>query len=304
MCYFIMIDHRLNTFLTLCELKSYTKAAKKLFITQPAVSQQIKYLEKHYGVNLFKYEGKSLILTPAGKKLQSFALTLVNDCEKITQQLSNNTQNPYFKFGSTLTIGQYVMPDIIEYILKENQHTSLSMIVDNTSALLKLLNEGKIDFAIIEGNFNKSEYGYELFSMEDFIGICHPQSKYSKGLHSLDDLFNETLILREKGSGTRDVFEQLLYEQNLCIDSFKSVCEIGSLPAILSLVSSNCGISFMYKRAAQSSVNSNQISIINIKGLPIKREFNFVWLKNSRFASLYHDFFETCRYFNSKKSLQ
>ena len=100
-----MIDHRLNTFLTLCELKSYTKTAKKLFITQPAVSQQIKYLEKHYGVNLFKYEGKSLILTPAGKKLQSFALTLVNDCEKITQQLSNNTQNPYFKFGSTLTIG-------------------------------------------------------------------------------------------------------------------------------------------------------------------------------------------------------
>lgn len=115
------------------------------------------------------------------------------------------------------------------------------------------------------------------------------QSKYSKGLHSLDDLFNETLILREKGSGTRDVFEQLLYEQNLCINSFKSVCEIGSLPAILSIVSSNCGISFMYKRAAQSSVNSNQISIINIKGLPIKK-FNFVWLENSRFASLYHDF--------------
>lgn len=296
-----MIDYRLNTFLTLCELKNYTKTAKKLFITQPAVSQQIKYLEKHYGVNLFKYEGKNLVLTPAGKELHSFVITLVNDCKKITQQLSHNTQNTYFKFGSTLTIGQYVMPEIIEYILKENQNISLSMVVDNTSALLKLLNEGKIDFAIIEGNFNKSEYSYELFSMEDFIGICHTQSKYAKGLYSLDDLFNETLILRENGSGTRDVFEQLLYEQNLCIDSFKSICEIGSLPAILSLVSSNCGISFMYKKAAQSSINSNQISIINIKGLPIKREFNFVWLKNSRFASLYNDFFKICRDFNAKK---
>ncbi len=296
-----MIDYRLNTFLTLCELRNYTKTAKKLFITQPAVTQQIKYLEHHYGVSLFKYENKNLVLTPAGKELHSFALTLVKDCEKITQQLSNSKQNMSFKFGATLTIGQYVMPNILEYIFKKNPNTCLSMIVDNTSVLLKLLNEGKIDFAIIEGNFNKSEYSHELFSMEDFIGICHPNSKYANGLFSLDDLFNDTLILREKGSGTRDVFEQLLYEQNLCIDSFKSICEIGSLPAILSLVSSNCGISFMYKKAAQNYINSNTVSSININGLPIKREFNFVWLKNSRFSFLYNDFFEICRHFNDNK---
>ena len=295
-----MIDYRLNTFLTLCELRNYTKTAKKLFITQPAVTQQIKYLEKHYGVSLFKYEGKNLVLTNAGKELYSFVLTLVKDCEKITHQLSNNKQNLTFKFGATLTIGQYVMPDIIKYILKENSNTSLSMIVDNTSFLLKLLNKGEIDFAIIEGNFNKSDYSYELFSMEEFIAICNSQSKYAKRVYSLDDLFNETLILRENGSGTRDVFEQLLYEQNLCIDSFKSICEIGNLPAILSLVSNNCGISFMYKKAAQSYINAHQVSSININGLPIKREFNFVWLKNSRFSFLYNDFFKICREFNDK----
>ena len=115
-----MIDYRLKTFLTLCELKNYTKTAKKLFITQPAVTQQIKYLEKYYGVTLFKYEGKNLILTPAGKELQSFALTLSKDCEKIVQKLSTNKENITYKFGATLTIGQYIMPDIIEYILKEN----------------------------------------------------------------------------------------------------------------------------------------------------------------------------------------
>lgn len=296
-----MIDYRLNTFLTLCELKNYTKTAKKLFITQPAVSQQIKYLEQQYKVKLFKYEGKNLVLTPAGKELHSFVLTLVKDCEKITQQLSNNQENTSCNFGATLTIGQYVMPDILEYILRKNKNTSLSMVVDNTSNLLELLNKGKIDFAIIEGNFNKSQYSYELLSMEDFIGICHPQSKYAKGSYSLDNLFNETLILREKGSGTRDVFEQLLYEQNLCTHSFKSICEIGSLHTILSLVSSNCGISFMYKKAAQHCLDSNKISIIDIKGLPIKREFNFVWLKDSRFSSSYKDFFEICRNLHNKK---
>lgn len=296
-----MIDYRLKTFLTLCELKNYTKTAKKLFITQPAVTQQIKYLEKYYGVTLFKYEGKNLILTPAGKELQSFALTLSKDCEKIVQKLSTNKENITYKFGATLTIGQYIMPDIIEYILKENPDTCVSMIVDNTSELLKLLNKGKIDFAIIEGNFNKSQYSYELFSMEDYIGICANNHLYKDNEYTLEDLSKETLILREKGSGTRDVFEQLLYEQNLCIESFNSICEIGSLPAILSLVANNCGISFMYKIAAESYINNNLVSPINIKGLPMKREFNFVWLKNSRFASLYNEFFKICRDFNNKK---
>ena len=165
----------------------------------------------------------------------------------------------------------------------------------------QLLNKGKIDFAIIEGNFNKSQYSYELFSMEDYIGICANNHLYKDNEYTLEDLSKETLILREKGSGTRDVFEQLLYEQNLCIESFNSICEIGSLPAILSLVANNCGISFMYKIAAESYINNNLVSPINIKGLPMKREFNFVWLKNSRFASLYNEFFKICRDFNNKK---
>ena len=299
-----MIDYRLKTFLTLCELKNYTKTAKKLFITQPAVTQQIKYLEQHYGVILFKYEGKNLTLTPAGKKLQSFALTLSKDCDKIEQELSNSKENINYKFGATLTIGQYIMPDIIEYILKENKDTCVSMTVDNTSALLKLLNKGEIDFAIIEGNFNKSEYSYELFSMENFIGICNSKSIYAKGNYTLDNFFEANLILREKGSGTRDVFEQLIYEQNFCIESFNLICEIGSLPSILSLVSADCGISFMYEKAAKSYIDNNLISQINIKGLPIKREFNFVWLRESKFSSSYKNFFEICRKFSVKKPLK
>ena len=299
-----MIDYRLKTFLTLCELKNYTKTAKKLFITQPAVTQQIKYLEQHYGVILFKYEGKNLTLTPAGKKLQSFALTLSKDCDKIEQELSNSKENINYKFGATLTIGQYIMPDIIEYILKENKDTCVSMTVDNTSALLKLLKKGEIDFAIIEGNFNKSEYSYELFSMENFIGICNSKSIYAKGNYTLDNFFEANLILREKGSGTRDVFEQLIYEQNFCIESFNLICEIGSLPSILSLVSADCGISFMYEKAAKSYIDNNLISQINIKGLPIKREFNVVWLKESKFSYSYKNFFEICREFSVKKPLK
>ncbi len=295
-----MIDYRLNTFLTLCNMKNYTKTAEKLFITQPAVTQQIKHLEKYYGVKLFEYKGKNLILTPEGKDLYSFATTLSKDCEKMTKYLSNKKESTYLKFGSTLTIGQYIMPEIIKHLLSEYPEISLSMIVDNTSILLNLLNEGEIDFAIIEGNFNKSEYDYELFSLENFVGICSIESSFAKYTHSLESLCTENLILREKGSGTRDVFEQLLYEKNLCIDSFKSICEIGSLPVILSLVSSDLGISFMYEKAAKSYINSNLISTINIKDTHIQREFNFVWLKNSKFAFLYKNFFKLCKDFNNK----
>lgn len=240
-----MLDYRLKTFLTLCQCKSYTKTAEKLFISQPAVTKQIQYLEAHYGIDLLEYRGKQVQLTPAGQQLYEFALTLSRDSEhKLAQLKALQPQRPY-RFGATLTIAGYWMPEVLQRMLGENPDMTLSMVVDNTQILLEYLKSGRIDFALIEGSFDKTQYGWEPFLTGEFIGLCACGSPLAQGEYTLEQLLEERLLLREQGSGTRNVLEQILSEQNMRVESFERVCEIGSMSVLLQLVEAGCGISFV-----------------------------------------------------------
>ena len=275
-----MIDFRHETFLALCEIKSYTKTAEHLHITQPAVSQHIKYLENLYGGKLFLYNGKELQLTDKGRKLYNFTKRIAVDCKKIKDDLVSH-RNRVISFGATLTIGEYIMPDVISRIMKNNPDIHFNMYVENTSILLKKLENGDISFAVIEGFFDKSKYGYSLFRNEPFIGICSPSSVHSGTSCSIEGLLDNRLILREAGSGTRAIFENVLFERNLSPESFNGTLEIGSLNAIKKLVSYGAGISFMYNAAADEEIKRGNLSKIKLSDWNVTHEFNFVYIKDS-----------------------
>ncbi|MBR4879827.1 MAG: LysR family transcriptional regulator [Clostridia bacterium] len=274
-----MIDFRHETFLALCEIKSYTKTAEYLHITQPAVSQHIKHLENLYGGKLFIYSGKELLLTERGQKLYDYTKRISVDCRKIKDELVKS-KNTTISFGATLTIGEYIMPDVISRIMKLYPDIHFNMYVENTSILLKKLENGDISFAVIEGFFDKSCYDYELFRNEPFIGICSPDSQYATKSCSVDELVDNRLILREKGSGTRAIFENVLFEKNLSPESFNGILEIGSLNAIKKLVSYNAGVSFMYLAAAGEEIRQGKLSPIKLSNWNVAHEFNFVYTKN------------------------
>ena len=142
-----MLDFRLYTFLTLSETLNYTKAADILCITQPAVSQHIKYMEKEYDCKLFFYDGKQLNLTAQGKLLAEKVRTMVADEKMIRSLLKQNQKTPALRFGATLTIGEFILPQRLNSFLAEHTETSLCMIVENTATLLQMLNSGDIGFA-------------------------------------------------------------------------------------------------------------------------------------------------------------
>jgi DNA-binding transcriptional LysR family regulator len=176
--------------------------------------------------------------------------------------------------------------------MEKKPDLNFDMLVENTKTLLYKLKKGEINFAILEGFFDKSKFGYKLFSKEKFIGICSPESKYSHQKIKMEELLDSRLILRENGSGTREILEQILYTNNLSQKSFSSTLEIGNLNAIKKLVVQNRGISFIYQAAAKKELENNIISALKIKDFKIKREFNFVYLKSSVFADQYHRYFK------------
>ena len=286
-----MIDYRLNTFLVLCDELNYTQTAKKLHITQPNVSQHIKYLEEYYNVELFKYKNRKLTMTKDAKKLNSLIIRLKSDSKKIEYIMEEKEEEKInLNFGATLTIGEYIMPEIIKN-LDLNKY-KISMRVENTEALLYKLENSIIDFAMIEGHFDKSKYDTFLFSKEKFIGIGSYENQKN---YKLEDLLSHRLIIREKGSGTREVFEHILFDNNLSTGSFKDIVEIGNMNGIQKLVSENIGISFLYERATKEFMEKKLIRELNIENLNIYREFNFVILKNNKYKKRYFDIYNLIR---------
>ena len=162
-----MLDFRLNTFLTVCKYMNFTRAAEELNITQPAVSQHIRYLEELFEVKLFDYHNKKISLTEAGTFLQSTATTMVHDVMHLQDKLRQlQGEKRELVFGVTLTVGEFVIPAPVASYLKAHPEAAVHVTVANTQELLKKLNDGQIDFALVEGFFAKSEYDSKVYSNE------------------------------------------------------------------------------------------------------------------------------------------
>lgn len=289
-----MLDNRYKSFLTLCETLNYTKTAEKLFVTQPTVTQHIQYLEERYRTKLFNYKNKRLELTEKGSELRNYINQMNLNLMQIENRMLMNNKNITYRIGATKTIGEFVFPGVINTYLELHKDTDIDMYVDNTKVLLKMLNEGQLDFALLEGFFDKSAYDYRLLKRERFIGVCSPGSPYCGTRCKLDDLLNERIIVREEGSGTREIIERILQQYSLSLESFAHESQISNFAAIKELVKNNSGISFLYFPVVEKELHSGTLCTLDIEDFDIKREFNFVYPKNSLLKEEFLEFYRFC----------
>ena len=278
-----MLDHRLETFLTLCRIGNFTKTAEALHITQPAVTQHIKYLEEQYGVKLVAHEGKTFSLTPQGELLRRCAASVYADDIRLRAQLAKEDPSSVpLIFGATRTIGEFVIPDILKSMTEEQPARQVTMLVENTHTLLDLLDQGKLYFALVEGIFDQSGYETLLFSREDFIAVAAAGSPLCRHPVSLSRLVEERLLLREPGSGSREILELLLAQQNLRAESFSRRNVLGSIRAIKALTEAGQGITFLYRAAVEAELAAGTLQEIPLETPPQRRGFHFVFLRGSR----------------------
>lgn len=285
-----MLDYRVFTFMKVCETLNFTQAAKELHITQPAVTKHVKTLETEYQTKLFTFSGKQCQLTQSGKELLDLLTTMDTDIKHFKTQLKQDLQP--LNFGATLTIGEYVLTDSLVDILGNHPNFQVKMLVDNTETLLKAIDNGQIDFALIEGFFSKEKYDFLPYRTESFIAVASPGSPLASGSYSLEDLLAYPIIVREQGSGTREILEIMLKEANLTISDFHKITEIGNLNTICELVQKNLGISFVYQSVVQKEISAGKLQKINLDISAISHDFTFIWRKNSHFKNHYQDIFK------------
>ncbi len=278
-----MLDYRMETFLTLCKERNYSKAAKKLCITQPAITQHIQHLERYYDTKLFEYSNKQVNLTEQGRILERYALGMNFSTQQVHEVISQSKGGPIkLHIGATPIIEELLMPKVLERLIINVPELRLIYDTRNTKELLEGLKKGTYSCVYLEGPFKKDEYEYRLLGTDEII----PVSGTPMNISSPSDLLSSTLICRETGSGLRKATDDLLYHNGITVDDFKNHVEVNNMMVMKHLIKTNTGIGFVYKSYVQKELEEGTLHRIPLN-LTTTQEFNFVVLKECLFLDLY-----------------
>ena len=209
------MDTKLRTFLTVARKASFSAAARELHLSQPAVSMQIQQLEEQYGVRLFDRLDRGIKLTPAGVIFQGYAREILAMYEGARSELMRCSGRIMgdLHIGATLTLGGYVLPRMMGLFKHKYPEVNLLLQVDNTELIVRSLADETYDICFIEGPFQHPKIKKEFLAEDELVlavSTKHPWA--TRKSVSVPELLEEKLVLREPGSGTREVFKDALEE--------------------------------------------------------------------------------------------
>jgi len=290
-----MLDHRYQTFLVLATTKSYTRTAQQLYISQPAVSQQIKNLESELGLELVHYERPKLTITAAGQELAAFIQRVQVQADKVVTTLQHPQKTRQVPVSTTLSLSEFLAPQLIALLQRRDYH-EINCRVTNTQAALRALEAGTSDFALIEGNFDKQRYGYEIVRQEPFVGVVaadHPLAQ--QAVVSWADLTAYPLIIREVGSGSREILENLAHAANVTFAEFPQLVTVNNLAAIREILLRGSGVSFVYRSVVADALRAGQLKVLPLQAGRLRHDLDLVYPRDSYFAAAYQEWASALR---------
>jgi DNA-binding transcriptional LysR family regulator len=279
-----MEDHRLKVFCTVAETKSFSKTSEIVHLTQPAVSLQVQALEEMYETKLFDRSTGSIQLTPSGEILYRYAKEILAHYAKVEKEIGRITGliKGSITIGTGTTFGNYILPNVIIDFKKSHPKIKIHVIFGNNKHIVELLHAGVVDFGIIpDCKPNNKLIVEQIVSDELFIIVppLHPWAK--KKTISTADLITEPCVLREDGSATRELMEQVLAKQGISINSLHVALILGSTNSVKEAVERGMGISIASKWAIRREVKSGALKIVPLKEGRMHRWFSIIVQKSA-----------------------
>jgi DNA-binding transcriptional LysR family regulator len=267
---------RLKVFRTVAEHLNFRKAAEQLFLTQPAITLQIKALENDLGARLFDRSANRVTLTAQGKTLLRYANKIASLAAEAQQKLdsADGQFSGELSLGVSTTIAQYVLPRLIGAFLHEHPRVQLCLHSGNTEEVVQLVLAEKVSIGLIEGPARDRGIHIEPFMRDELVLIAPPASD---SLHaSPQQLLSCNLLMREQGSGSRRVVETALDKAGLNLNNFRAVMNLDSTEAIKSAVEAGLGIGFVSQWAISKELELGVLKTAHIRGLQMSRHFSLV----------------------------
>lgn len=280
----------LRTFLTVAKFQGITRALGELHLTQPAVSRQIQGLEEYLGTKLFLRKGRFLDLTEAGQVLQQHSIRvfqLLTEAQEEIDGLKGLTRG-HIRISAATTIGIYVIPDMLGEFKSQHPGIQISLTISNKEEVLRQVKDGIVDLGFAGLPIPYRELAMEPYMEDDLVLIVPPQHRFAARDAVLTTEFTEDVfILREKGSGAREIIEQEFRRANV---SLMHTMELGSTEAIKKAVAANLGISIVSSRAVTLEVITGSLCAVRISDLDLRHSIFILYLRDNPLSSAVEGF--------------
>ena len=283
-----MIDPKLVTLLTVNELNSFTKAAQKLSLTQPAASQHVRQLEKELGVTIFVRGEGNLKLTSEGEIVIKYAKRIVSLYQNLQQSLKDERRHARkITVGITHSSESNIMVEVLAKYSSFSEGTRITIISDAINNLYMKLKTYEIDLAIVEGRITDPNFNSVMLDTDSLIlAVSNKNPLSKKSMVTLNELKKENLILRLPDSGTRNLFISHLESNNVSLDEFNVILEVDNVATIKDLVRRDFGVSILARSACANELKKGKMAGLPIENLSMTREINMVYHKDFEHTDL------------------
>jgi DNA-binding transcriptional LysR family regulator len=278
----LQIDFRhLETFCRVAELKSFSKAADDLFLTQPTVSGHILSLEQSLSLRLFDRTSREVRLTKAGEIFLEYALKILSSRKDLLNALSEFSLGikGELSLGASTIPGEYLLPKLMGDFKKEHPHFVISLKIADTKEIVQYVLQDNVEFGIIGAKMNHPSLHYEKYEVDEIIVVAPPDHPLiRKRRVTVEELLKEPWIIREDGSGTQMAVEKALRKKGKSLKQFNVVMEMGSTSSVKGGVKAKLGLAFLSKRATEEELDQGFLFRIDVEGIePIVRQIYIVY---------------------------
>ncbi|WP_224996991.1 LysR substrate-binding domain-containing protein [Cesiribacter sp. SM1] len=284
---------------------SFTKASETLYISQSAISKQVKGLEEFYKIGLFERTGNHISLTVAGKLLYQKLLVAKQLQEELHHEFrdlnEHFTPQVNMVIGASTTISLYILPPVLSAFLEKNPKAQLVLKNRNSENIVKALLDHEIDLGIVEGVNKLSNLTYTPFLTDEVIAVCSSRNPLKKRQLEVKDLYHIPLAIREPGSGTLAVLVEALEKKQVKLLDLPIKIRLGGTEALKNFVRVDTCLAFLPRQAVLKELQSGELVEVPITGLSVKRNFNFIQRKGAENHFTYKEFIRFMKRMYSKK---
>lgn len=269
---------QLRVFAAVARHRSFTRAARELHLTQPAVSQQVKLLEEEAGMPLFEQLGRKIRLAPAGEELLRYATRMTELLREAGETLAamRGLKRGVLKLGAVST-AKYFAPALLSAFTPAYPEVTIKFTVANREEIVRLLAASEIDLVIMGRPPRELDTLAEPFARHPFVIIASPEHPLARRRHiPLETLARESFIIREEGSGTRASLEHVFRERRV---AFRASMEVSSNETIKQAVMAGMGVSFISSHTVSLEAETGRLAILDIVGMPIVRDWYVIHLR-------------------------
>ena len=282
-----MTIRHLKTFCAVCEEGGITRAAEKLCVAQPSVSQTIGELERYYGVSLFDRVGRRLVLTPEGERLRVKAQEAIASFSEFEEAARDTKARHIIRIGSSVTAGQMVLPRLIAAIEATLDRAECRAIADSAAAVEQLVEEGSLDLALVEGSVSRALAAEAVFS-DRLMAVCSAGMKIKNTL-SPAELVSLPLLLRRRGSASRDLFDERLSALGL---KAQPKLSSSSNSVLLAAAREGLGVAVLPEALVAAELAAGRLKEVRIQGPELSRRWFAVRRQDKKFTPAQQQAFE------------